>query len=144
MKRLKEMLRAMFYRYCIVFTLVMGINLLIPCMTGHINESFEIKNLLVIELIAVLCALGEIFFFVKTELTKGEELFCYILHYIYINVVVITLVFTYSKINIPLFLLVIASIAVIYWINFVIDFYQNKKDASKINDLLQKINKNDE
>ncbi len=143
MEEKKKLIRVMFYRYCTVFTLIIGANLLWMFREGA-SQTIKLGDLGQIELMAIFCALGDLLFAFQKELTKRQELIRNILHYIYINVVVFFFAFTCVRGRLVNILLIAVTVAVIYWINFALNFYGDKKDALKMNDLLEKIYKNDE
>ncbi|MDO5294554.1 MAG: hypothetical protein Q4F05_17605 [bacterium] len=144
MRQAKEIIKAMFYRYCIVFTLVVGGNMLVGGLCGVSGLSFDTHDLITIQMMAVLCSIGDLFFIHSAEDTKIQGILRSVIHYIYINVVVLSLAVLRTTMPLKNIWIVAISIAVIYWINIVTDFYQSKKDVLKMNDMLQKINNNDE
>lgn len=144
MEKVKKILKLMFYRYCVVFTLIVGINILALFVTGRLGEKCSTYGLLVIEAMAILCAFGELFYIGQENDSKRKGIIRSILHYCYINVVVIGVAWSQIKLGFPDILILLASIAVIYWVNVALDFHQNKKDALIMNDILSKINNNDE
>ncbi|MDO5520198.1 MAG: hypothetical protein Q4G58_06870 [bacterium] len=140
----KEVIKGIFIRYCIVFTLVVGGNMLVIWMNGTQGAYFSMSDLVTIQIMAALCGLGDLFFIHSSEDTKVRGMIRSVIHYVYINAIVLILTILRTSIPMRNIWIVAISIAVIYWINIVLDFYQSKKDVLKMNDMLQKINKNDE
>lgn len=144
MEELKELLRKIFRRYCIVFTLVVTANVIINYVSTGRSALFQTKDMIAIEIMALLCGFGDLFFIHEERDTKKQNIIRSIIHYVYINVVVLGVVLGYTNINFINVLLTLVSIAVIYGINSLATFCQQKKDATKMNDILHKINNNDE
>jgi hypothetical protein len=98
-------------------------------------------------IIAVGCALGNVIFVAKRELTKGEIKIRFILHYVYISLIVIGGAHFFDWINIRNITdigMMVVLIAIIYTSVTTAMFKNDSKEAEDLNKKLSKYNKREE
>lgn len=97
--------------------------------------------------IAAVCALGDLIFYSRTELSKKQIKFRFVLHYIYTNIIVVGGAFICGWVEpgeIINIIFLFGLVSVIYVYITTIMFKNDKKTAEDLNKKLKSIHQNEE
>lgn len=105
----------------------------------------EFKVILLWQIIglAVICTLGNLFFYSKYEISKKKMKIRMIFHYLYINIAVLGYAFLFQWIDpsyLVQFLVMLVLIAAVYYGVMKVDFQREEKAAENMNMILRKLN----
>jgi fatty acid desaturase len=105
------------------------------------KETFDIMLLWEVILMAVIASLGSVLFFSKKEISKEQMRIRKIIHYIYINIVVVGTAILCRWIHVSKLLqlmVMLILIALVYTIVCAVMFYKEEKTAEWMNEQLRK------
>lgn len=111
------------------------------------EATLDYKFLWQMIIISVGCALGNVIFMSKRELTKGEIKIRFMLHYLYISLIVIGGAYLFNWINIRNISsigIMVVLVAIIYTSVTTAMFKNDSKEAEDLNKKLSKYNKGEE
>lgn len=134
MKKLKDLFFAFVcVTTCVVFVTALYITIFLPQVT------LEVKILWQILAVSFLTSLG-IYFYPEKEVSGRIILLCFVLHYVYCNVVVlgcgIRFRWFYTD-NLPMVLGMVIAIAFVFFLVSAVVWCRNKKMAARMNEQLK-------
>jgi len=140
---MNRILKKIGFRYAIVLAAICSI---LPFVSLALNEWKDAmsENLFNLSLMALFCAFGEFIIMDSEEHTYGkkEVLIRFILHYLYINVVVLFFGFKVGWFDFHNYIELVITfvmIAVIYFVNTLVSYHKEKSLAEKMNQKLSKL-----